>query len=127
MSEHTPGPWWFFRNYPRDSGPSQVWAAKDVGEIDGVSWEDLSETDQVDLAQRREDWPIHIVSLDDGNGEATNETDANAMLIAAAPDLLAEAKSFLAAWTQTVPFSPDLATACWRLSAAIAKAEGRLP
>jgi len=56
-------------------------------------------------------------------GIAAGEREANARLIAAAPELLEAAKGALAALTQHATFPADVAAARSFLAAAIAKAE----
>jgi hypothetical protein len=96
MSKHTPGPWFISRD-----------------ERDGMSWNN------------------HIASVPDPkseicamfhDGTPNNEIgEANAILIAAAPDLLKALKQIVSDWEDGEP--EDIVDAC----AAIAKAEGREP
>lgn len=65
-----------------------------------------------------------VANTDQTGPENDIEVDANACLIAAAPDLLEAAKSIL----DKLPYVGNLTVADWdRLKAAIAKAEGVKP
>jgi hypothetical protein len=101
MSAHTPGPWM----YRLDTGTG-------YGRIESTR-RDLPNNDPVVLAVR-EDWNRYL--------SETPEGQANARLIAAAPEMLEALRAMLGLGNIT-SFQPGRAEALAR--AAIAKAEGR--
>ena len=103
MIGHTPGPW---KATPANAGE---W------NIDG---------------EGSNDWAIAVVCGGAGTEDPNGRTDANARLIAAAPDLLDALGAFIAASEEPGPESKSpraaLLTTAWvKARAAIAKAEGR--
>ena len=65
----------------------------------------------------------YIARLEDDGGDTAEQVEANARLIAAAPDLLAALRHFVAPFGHT--FSPDGCSACDAAWTAFKKAEGR--
>lgn len=97
MSKHTPGPWRVTEGRRIDSGRGYSTAIADV-------------------------W-AHGEGADDA--PSTGEAEANARLLAAAPDLLEACKEAVAVANMSDEDKPTLDDIDWaRLRAAIAKAEG---
>jgi hypothetical protein len=120
---HTPGPWFNVRNWPRDSGPIYI-ATEDDPEIGFAS----------DVPKEYQSTAVLIAKLG-AKGECTSQDDENANLIAAAPDLLAACKAFVA-WAGECSYDHHdhcqehgcvpRGTCCAAMArAAIAKAEGK--
>ena len=102
MSGHTPGPWRVTDEICRFSGGEVI----RPNNGDGV------------------DSPVAFV-CDFNRYDRDEERQANARLIAAAPELLAAAKAVIRAFGFAPPENMDLPTEWDDLSSAIAKAEGR--
>lgn len=107
LSEHTPGPWVANRRFVTVVGSVDTWS----GPVTGTIVEAL-ETEQEDSEGRV--W------------SCAGSAEANARLIAAAPDLLAVIKK-LVAWRACdyAPQRSEVATLVMEALAAIAKTEGR--
>ena len=99
-TEHTPGPWG----------------------IENWSYDDGTRHKTVIVA-KNEDAVAHVWGVYRTNG-GEEERQANARLIAAAPDLLIAAKGVIAALTRPKTFMADMGAALILLEKAIAKAEG---
>ena len=105
MSEYTPGPW-------RVSDGDSFSGGSDVSEP--------PEYEYIVLAERKT--PSAIASFWDFDWG--DEAQANARLIAAAPELLEAAQAAVAALSQNAVFPADIAAAKKWLGDAIAKARG---
>jgi hypothetical protein len=99
---HTPSPWTVSALDGQTIGPRRVL----------VSWTSGAEVPQLQAVARV--------------FERTGETEANARLIAAAPELLAALRELVRAWDHTTYAVPDrMEAALTAADAVIAKAEGR--
>lgn len=103
-TKHTSGPWVADDNYQEHGHKTRI-ALPDKFGVPGAT-----------IAEAHHDW----------EGERTSwaEAEANARLIAAAPDMLEALKKF-ASWDQCWPGNINLEGVCELGRAAIAKAEGR--
>jgi hypothetical protein len=98
--DHTPGPWIADENGVILGGLNGLTS---IGETYCKAWE------------RTPEHPMREAML--------QEAQANARLIAAAPDLLEACKTFLGLWPADRPYHPDVKIAAEMARAAIAKAQ----
>lgn len=104
MGEHTPGPW--------------VW---DWGQTDNLYSQPHLDQEKADRAKGEY---FHLEAIVETDNRAYGPNDADAALIAAAPDMLGALKAVVAVWNEYPGMQPsdDVAT---KVFAAIAKAEGK--